>query len=133
MRYLFPVLVLWIESPSCKIGQETLQRPHFEQPGFSLGGGFFDPPLLSPQTVLFKFLGCFQPTCIFSPMALACSFFTKYFLPSLIHWLIDGLAELWVKIILTLSSCFDVFLLDKISFLVLFFACKIFFSIRVFG
>ena len=33
--YLLPVLVLSKYCPSFKIGQETLQRPHFELPGVS--------------------------------------------------------------------------------------------------
>ena len=38
------MFVLWKYFPSFKIGQETLQRPHFRQSGLSLGGGFLPRP-----------------------------------------------------------------------------------------
>ena len=127
MLYLFPVLVLLKYLPSCKMGQETLQCPHLEHPGFSLGGGLFAPTLLILQTVLFKFLGCFQPTWMFSPICLAWSFLTRYFLDSLIHWLIGGFNSLCVKIILTLLSVLVDFLCLKSVSLLTLLAFKILF------
>ena len=99
---------------SFKMGQDTLQCPHFLHP--APGVGVLGPAdsFLNPPTSICKFLDCLLPIWILSPRALASSFLASSFLASsflannflhsLTHLCMGGLAVLYVKISLALSS-----------------------------
>ena len=131
--YCFLVFVLLKNSPSFKIGQDTLHFLHLKHPGSSLGCGLVGSTFFNPQTVFFRFLGCLHPTWMLSPISFASSFFNNTFLDSLIHFCTGGLDWLWVNTSLTLLSDFFFGLLLRMSSLVLFLAWQIFFLIRVSG